>query len=160
MIGDAILLSHLLVHACTPCTDIKRGGSSGYGDQWLTDRFQVVSFVGVFVKEEVVSGSVFGNSAGQISGFCRIGVDQLDCLLFYIQPLKHNSNAQCTECSSLKVKHQKSNLSTLLTPNCSGRWFLSKAESLRLEQQSKITLVWTPQAHQLYVVDAFLGELL
>lgn len=46
--------------------------------------------MGVFVKEEVVSGSVSGNSAGQISSFCRVRVDQLNCLLLYIQPLKHS----------------------------------------------------------------------
>lgn len=57
---------------------------------WHTDRFQVVSFMGVFVEEEVVSGSVFGNSAGQISSFCRVAVDQLDYLFLYIQFLKHN----------------------------------------------------------------------
>lgn len=158
MIGDALLLSHLLVHACTLCTDVNR--VSGNRAQWPTDRFKVVSFVGVFVKEEVVSGSVFGNSAGQISSFCQVAVDQLDCLLLYIQPLKHNNNAQYTQCSSPRVKYQQSIWSTLLTPNCSRWCFISKAESLRLEQCSKITLIWTPQAHQLYVVDAFMGKLL
>lgn len=60
--------------------------------------------MGVFVKEEVISGSVFGNSAGQISSIRWVGVDQLDCLLLYIQPLKHNNIAQFTERSSLKVR--------------------------------------------------------
>lgn len=42
----------------------------------------------VFVEEEVVSGSVFRDSVGQLSNVCRVGVDQLNCLPLYIQPLK------------------------------------------------------------------------
>lgn len=53
-----------------------------------TDRFQVVPFMGVFVKEEMVSGSVFGNPAGQFVCFCWIGMDQFNCLLLHVQPLK------------------------------------------------------------------------
>lgn len=55
-----------------------------------TNRFQVVSFVGVFIEEKMISGSVFWNAAGQVTCFCGVGVDQLDRLLLYVQPLKHN----------------------------------------------------------------------
>lgn len=100
--------------------------------------------MGVFVKEEVVSGSVFGNSAGQFSGFRRVGVDQLDDLLLYIQPLKHNEdNAQ-----------QKPAASTLLAPNRSRR------NSARVVPLGNFTLTSSSRAHQLDVVDVFLGELL
>lgn len=56
--------------------------------QMHTDRFQGDPFVGVFVKEEVVSGSVFGNPAGQFVRFCWIGMDQFNCLVLHVQPLK------------------------------------------------------------------------
>lgn len=55
-----------------------------------TNRFQVFSFVGVFIQEEMISGSVFWNAAGQVTCFCRVGVDQLDRLLHHVQPLKSN----------------------------------------------------------------------
>lgn len=53
-----------------------------------TNRFQVVSFVGVFIQEEMISGSVFWNAAGQVTCFCGVGVDQLDRLLLNVQPLE------------------------------------------------------------------------
>lgn len=91
--------------------------------------------MGVFVEEEVVSSGVFGNPAGQIPGFRRVGVDQLDGLLLHVQPLKHGDNARITGCFSFSSKHQQ---------------FSTEARRL----------TGTPQAHQLYVVDAFLGKLL
>lgn len=55
-----------------------------------TNRFQVVSFVGVFIQEEMISGSVFWNAARQVTCFRRVGVDQLDRLLLHVQPLESN----------------------------------------------------------------------
>lgn len=42
----------------------------------------------------MISGSVFWNAAGQVTCFCGVGVDQLDRLLLYVQPLKHNAAEQ------------------------------------------------------------------
>ena len=45
--------------------------------------------VGVFEDEEMVSGGVGGNPVGKLSGLRWVGVDQLDRLPLYIQPLQH-----------------------------------------------------------------------
>ena len=43
--------------------------------------------MGVLVEEEVVSGGVCGNPAGQVPCFCWVGMDQLNCLFHYVQTL-------------------------------------------------------------------------
>lgn len=79
------------VHSCTGAHFARMQ------DYRHTNRFQVVSFVGVFIQEEMISGSVFWNAAGQVTCFCRVGVDQLDRLLLYVQPLESNIAGRALE---------------------------------------------------------------
>lgn len=47
--------------------------------------------MGVFEDEEVVSGRVCGNPVGKLLRLRGLGVNQLDGLFLYIQPLQHNT---------------------------------------------------------------------
>lgn len=51
-------------------------------EKLFTYRFKVVSFVGVFVEEEVVACRIFGDSHWQVLHLCWFSVAQANQLLF------------------------------------------------------------------------------
>ena len=53
----------------------------------LTQGLLELALVGMFEDEEVVSGRIFGNPTGKLLRLCRFGVNQLNGLFLYIQPL-------------------------------------------------------------------------
>lgn len=59
----------------------------------LTQRLLPLALVGMFEDEEVVSGRIGGNPVGKLVGLCRFGVNQLNGLFLYIQPLQHTQTS-------------------------------------------------------------------
>lgn len=65
-----------------------------YWDCLLTQCLLQLTLVGMLEDEEVVSGWVCGNPVGKLLGLCRFGVNQLNGLFLYIQPLRRNTHKQ------------------------------------------------------------------
>lgn len=70
---------------------------------WLTCGFQVVSFVGMFVQEEVVPGRIFWDSLWQVLHFCWLSVAQVNHLSFSIYLLQEEEEVKVTLHKKAKV---------------------------------------------------------
>lgn len=71
--------------------------------------------MGVFEDEEVVSGWICGNPVGKLAGLCMFGVNKLNGLFLYIQPLWHKIHEQAFVIAQVTHNNFLSILLTLIT---------------------------------------------
>lgn len=60
-----------------------------------TQRLLPLPLVGMFEDEEVVSGAIRGDPVGELMGLRRLGVNKLNGLFLYVQPLQGHVQKTC-----------------------------------------------------------------